>query len=153
MSDLFESSTDPAQVQAALEQFLAVGTLEEMQELVDLYPFMREMAFDNSVQRLIEHAIRVGEPEAVLRMQEQMDLLNRALRASHASPVERAVEDFLYAFDDEEATEIFHAQAELLRLPAAAKILFDVESGDPESAILLESRQALWQRLTGRVGD
>lgn len=148
MTDLFDGAHDSVQLQSALEEFLNVNSVEEMQALLERYPFMETVEFDNSVQRLIEHAIRVGEAEAVMHLQEGMDLLNRALRDSHASPLERAVEDFLYAFDDEEATEVFHQHSDMLRSQEAASLLFAVEAGDPESAALLESRQHLWRELS-----
>lgn len=143
----FEDPESRATVQQALEAFLAAESPSEMQVLVEEFPFMVEEEFEAGVQRMIDHAARVGEAEAQLRLQEQMALLYQILAPESASDLEQAVEAFLYADTESDAEIVFATQAELLRSDQAAQLLFGVEAGDPESFQHLESRRDLWQRL------
>jgi hypothetical protein len=141
-----------ATVQEAIEVFLSANSPDEMAEVVATYPFVAEAHFNEILEQMIEHASRAGQPEAMFHLQEQIAILEEVLREDAATPVERTVEDFLYAEDEEEARSIFAANAALLRTDEAAKLLFSLEASDPESHLHLETRRQLWQHLAGATG-
>lgn len=144
-----DDPTEREQVRAALEAFLAAQDELEMAQVVEDFPFAAQRPFGAGVRELIEHASRVGDAEALLRLQGQLELLQFAL-ANHAqSDDERALLAFLYALDDAAATEVFQRNAAQLRSAAVRKALFALEADDPESDLHLEQRRSLWQRLVG----
>jgi cobalamin-dependent methionine synthase I len=148
------SIDDPANrvtVQAALDAFLEATSLEEMEEVVDEFPFVVDAQFEEGINRMIEHASRVGEADALLRLQEQLALLHEITRPEVLSPVEEAVEAFLYAEEEADAVAVFEEDPELLRSEQAAQIIFAVEAGDPESHLHLEARRQLWRELVSRT--
>jgi hypothetical protein len=138
-----------ATVQEAIEAFLAANSPDEMADVIATYPFVADPRFDEILEQMIEHASRAGQPEAMFHLQEQIAILEEVLREDAATPVERMVEEFLYAEDEEEATSIFAENADLLRTDEAANFLFSLEASDPESHLHLETRRQLWQSLSG----
>jgi thioredoxin-like negative regulator of GroEL len=137
-------------VQEAFEAFLAATSVEEMDEVVEDYPFVTEPAFEAGVNRMIEHASRVGEAEAIFRLQEQLALLQEVAGVELLSPEELAVEEFVYAEEEADAVSIFEENADFLRSDQAAQMIFALEAGDPESHLHLEARRQLWRKLAGR---
>ena len=136
--------------QQALEAFLAAATVEEMADVVDTFPFVTDPEFEAGVERMLQHAARAGEPEAMFRIQEQIALLQQVTGSEATSPVEEAVEAFLYAMREEDAEAIFAEQAEWLDSEEAATLIFSLEAGDPESQLHMETRRQLWHRLAGK---
>jgi thioredoxin-like negative regulator of GroEL len=137
-------------VQEAFEAFLAATSVEEMDEVVEDYPFVTEPAFEAGVNRMIEHASRVGEAEAIFRLQEQLALLQEVAGVELLSPEELAVEEFVYAEEEADAVSIFEENADFLRSDQATQMIFALEAGDPESHLHLEARRQLWRKLAGR---
>jgi thioredoxin-like negative regulator of GroEL len=137
-------------VQEAFEAFLAATSVEEMDEVVEDYPFVTEPAFEAGVNRMIEHASRVGEAEAIFRLQEQLALLQEVAGVELLSPEELAVEEFVYAEEEADAVSIFEENADFLRSDQATQMIFALEAGDPESHLHLEARRQLWRQLAGR---
>ncbi len=136
----------------ALEEFLAAESVEEMAAVVEEYPVITTSQFEASVARLVEHAARSGDPEAVLHLQEQTALLEQVWPSETASPAEEAVAQFLQAENEEEARAVFARHPDLLRSEEAAQILAAIEAEDPESHLYLETRRSLWRALAGRTG-
>ncbi len=135
------------QVQAALAAFLAALDEEEMAQVLADYPFVAEPHFADGVDQLIDHASRVGNAEALFRLQGQLELLHDVLAVQGESDAERALRSFLYAVDEDEAVAVFEQEAALLRSAEVRSALFSLEAGDPESDMHLEERRTLWQRL------
>lgn len=136
-------------VQTALEAFLAAQNEDEMAQVMADYPFVAEPRFTDGVDQLVDHASRVGNADALFRLQGQLELLHDVLATQDESDAERALGAFLYAADEDEAIAVFEEEAALLRSPEARAALYAIEAGDPESDMHLEERRALWQRLAG----
>lgn len=141
-----------ASVQAAIEAFLAANSEDEMRDVVADYPFVVDPPFNAILEQMIDHAARAGQPEAMFHLQAQIATLETVLRQDAASPAESAVDAFLYAQDEAEATSIFAESGDLLRTDEATHLLFSLEAGDPEGHLHLEARRQLWRRLVGANG-
>jgi hypothetical protein len=135
-------------VQEAFEAFLAATSVEEMDEVVEDYPFVTEPAFEAGVNRMIEHASRVGEAEAIFRLQEQLALLQEVIGVELLSPEEAIVETFLYTEEEGDAVVFFEENEEFLSSARAEQMIFAFEAGDPESHLHLEARRELWRQLS-----
>jgi hypothetical protein len=142
-----DNADDQSTMQEALEAFLAAASVEEMVDVVEDFPFVAEPQFTAILEQMIEHAARAGQPEAMFHLQEQIEMLEEALRQDAATPVEAAVEEFLYALDEEEARLFFAENTDLLGSAEASNLLFSLEASDPESHLHLEARRQLWRRL------
>ncbi|MEZ4835503.1 MAG: hypothetical protein R2873_26520 [Caldilineaceae bacterium] len=134
-------------VRLALEAFLAAVDEDEMAQVVADYSFVAESRFADGVDQLIDHASRVGDADALFRLQGQLELLQSVLAMQGESAGERALHAFLYAADEDEAADVFAREATLLKSAEVRAALFALEAGDPESDLHLEVRRALWQRL------
>lgn len=143
----FDDPNRREQVQAALEAFLAAQDEDEMAQVLADYPFVAEQHFAAGVDQLIDHASRVGNADAVFRLQGQLALLQDLQAMQGESDAERALHAFLFAEDEDEARAVFEREAALLRSPEARTAIFALEAGDPESDLHLEERRALWQKL------
>jgi hypothetical protein len=138
------------EMQRLLDAFIDADDMAEMAELLEEYPLLAEEAFAQNVARLIEHAARMGESEAMLRLQSRMELLDDILDQD-ASPLELAVQDYLLAPDEEEAASIFQEEADLLRSDEAEQMLFTMEAVTPADQAHLDQRQRLWRQLMASV--
>lgn len=145
-----EEPEDRSNLQQAVEAFLAANGEEEMNAVVEEFPFVGDEHFAGVLEQMLDHAARAGEPEAMFHLQNQVALLEETLGYGALSAVEQAIEDFLYAEDDD-VEAVFAQNASLLRSDEAAQLLFAMEAGDAESHLLLEERRLLWRRLVGNT--
>lgn len=144
----FYSSDQASLIQAALQAFLNAQTPEEIDAVRANYPVADTEAFEAAIQRLIDHASAAGDPDAVLRMQNRLEMLYDAQELATMTPLERAVDAFLGAVDEESARVVFAEEHALLATPQARDLLDGIEAGDPESARLLAERRALLAELS-----
>lgn len=148
MSELTEELHDDTDdAQAALQAFLNAEEFDEMEAALDEYPLLGESAFEDAVDRLIEHASSLGDAEAVLRFQDRLDLLYDVLDNLGATPVEEAVEAFLNAEEGVESAEVYARYEEWLDSDEAADFLEMMEPADPETAQFLAQKRAALARL------
>jgi len=137
-------ATDPTynDAQAALQAFLNAEDEEAMQAALETYPALAEPAFEQAAEQLMEHAGSLGDAEAVLRIQNRLDLLYDVLDNLGATPLEEAVEAFLNAEAGEESEQVYADYAQWLDSPEALAFLDSMEAADPETAQLLAERRA-----------
>lgn len=145
------SNTDPVldsmDAQAALQAFLDAETIEDMEEALDEYPLLAEPAFEQAVDRLIEHASGLGDAEAVLRFQDRLEILYDVLDNLGATPLEEAVEAFLNAEPGQESEEVYAQYRQWLNSDEAGAFLELMEPADPETARFLAERRATLTQL------
>ena len=135
-------------IQAALQTFLNAQTPEEVDALRADHPVVDTEAFEAAIQRLIDHASAAGEPDAVLRLQNRLEMLYDAQESATMTPLERAVDAFLGAADEEAARAVFAEERTLLATSEARDLMDGIEAGDPESARFLMERRALLAELS-----
>lgn len=138
------------EMQQLLDAFIEADDLDEMADLLDASPLLADEEFTQHVARLIEHAARMGESEAMLRLQSRMELLDAVLDQD-ASPLELAVQDYLLALDEEEAAAIFEEEADLLGSDEAEQMIFSMEAVTPADQGHLDQRQRLWRQLAAKA--
>lgn len=150
-----KSNTDPVldsmDAQAALQAFLDAETFEDMEEALDEYPLLGEPAFEQAVDRLIEHASALGDAEAVLRFQDRLEILYDVLDNLGATPLEEAVEAFLNAEPGQDSEEVYARYRQWLNSDEAGAFLELMEPADPETAQFLAERRGTLARLRGNA--
>ncbi|MBX3050468.1 MAG: hypothetical protein KF753_03270 [Caldilineaceae bacterium] len=143
MSEILDN-TQESEAQDALQAFLNAEDFGEMEAALDEHSLLGEPAFENAVDKLIEHASAMGDAEAVLRFQDRLDILYDVLDNLGATPVEEAVEAFLNAEEGTESAAVYAQYEEWLDSAEAASFLEMMEPADPETAqFLAEKRAAL----------
>lgn len=147
MSQVSDPTHDSEEAQIALQAFLNAEDFDEMEAAVDTYPLLADPSFEQAAERLMEHASSLGDAEAVLRIQDQLDLLYDVLDNLGATPLEEAVEAFLNAEPGEESTQVYADYAEWLDSPEALAFLDSMEPADPETAEILTERRITLMRM------
>ncbi len=147
MSELIDPTHDSDEAQAALQAFLNAEDMEAMEEAVDAHPLLADPSFEDAAEQLMEHAGSLGDAEAVLRIQDRLDLLYDVLDNLGATPLEEAMEAFLNAEPGEGTTDVYTIYAEWLDSPEALAFLDSMEPADPETAEILTERRATLVRM------
>ncbi len=147
MSDLIDPTHDNDEAQAAMQAFLNAADIDEMEEALDAHPLLEDPTFEQSVEALMEHAGSLGDAEAVLRIQDRLDMLYDVLDNLGATPLEEAVEAFLNAEPGDDSTQVYTDYAQWLGSPEALAFLDSMEPADPETAEILTERRATLVRM------
>jgi len=147
MSQIIDPNQEIDEAQAALQAFLNAEDFDEMEEAVDAHPLLADPTFEQAAEQLMEHASSLGDPEAVLRIQDRLDLLYDVLDNLGATPLEEAVEAFLNAEPGEQTTDVYAVYAEWLESAEALAFLDSMEPADPETAEILTERRATLVRM------